>query len=206
MSDRILDLQLNKPFDEQKLFNVLISKAEGGRERRTEKWQYPKRIFTLNFNAKDESDIETLWDFYSDMRGSYDTFLWENPNDSSSTTTDGKGPVTNDVFATGDGIVASFYINNKFQLPTGDCHIIPDSETVQISVGGTGDYSTWGTGDYTLDDTIGEITPTSVLPSGDVLRATYRFYYTVRFKDSNLSKRAFSYKLWNSSLQLMQVI
>lgn len=203
----ITNTDIDTPFDEDYIFNTVLSQSEGGREYRYDLWQYPKRAFAFALSARNASEVETLWEFYRDMRGNYDSFYWENPNESSESATTAHGPVTNNIFATGDGSTAIFYIGSKFLLPTGDCHIIPSSYTIQHSIGGTGDYTNWAeTTNYTISVATGAITPVSTLANTNTLRASYRFYYSVRFKDAKLSKRAFAYKLWNIGMELIQVI
>jgi len=202
MSTEIFDWEVDQPYDESLSYNTVSSSANGGREYRYRKWLYPKRAFNISLKARDRAETNNVYDFYQRRDGAYDTFYFENPNESNS-----DNSVTSDVFATGDGSTANFYIGNKFSLPTGDCVIKPGSYTVQKSIGGTGDYSDWTeTVNYTIDTAIGQITPVSTLDSDDVLRATYRFYYKVRFAKDNLGRTAFAYLLWNYKLTLVQVI
>ena len=202
MSEEIFDWQVDEPYEESIAYNTITSSANGGREYRYQKWLYPKRAFSISLKARDRTEVNNIYDFYQRRDGAYDTFYFENPNESNSSSS-----VTNDVFATGDGSTANFYIGNKFSLPTGDCVIKSGSYTIQKSIGGTGDYSDLtDTIDYTIDSSIGQITPAITLADGDALRATYRFYYKVRFADDNLSRSAFAYLLWNYKLTLVQVI
>ena len=189
-------------YDENINYKTAISNAEGGKEYRYQQWLYPKRDFNLNLRARDKTEINNIYNFYQRHAGSYDTFYFENPNESSSTSS-----ITNDVFATGDGTTANVYIGNKFSLPTGDCVIKEDSYSVQKSTGGTGDYSDWVENTaYTIQTIFGQVIPIGTLPSGDVLRGTYRFYYKVRFTEDKLTRRAFAYLLWNYGVNLTQVI
>ena len=194
--------EVDADYDENINYKTAISSADGGREYRYQQWLYPKRDFSLTLRARDRDEVNNIYNFYQRHAGTYDGFYFENPNESSSTSS-----VTDDVFATGDGSTANFYIGNKFSLPTGDCVIRAGSQTIQRSIGGTGDYSTLiETTDYTIDDSIGQVTPVITLPNNDVLRATYRFYYKVRFSEDNLKRSAFAYLLWNYGIDLIQVI
>ena len=157
----------------------------------------------LSLRARDKSTTDAIWEFYQRHDGDYDSFLFENPNDSSSDT-----PVSNDVFATGDGTETVFYVGNKFSLPTGDCYLLSGTASVEKSIGGTGDYAAQSDGiDYNLTASVGQIAWIGgALDNGDVLRASYRFYYTVRFKESELTRSAFAYLLWDYGLELVQII
>ena len=194
--------EMDADYDENISYKTAISNADGGREYRYQQWLYPKRDFSLTLKARDRTEVNNIYNFYQRHAGSYDDFYFENPNESSSTNS-----VTNDVFATGDGGTANFYIGNKFILPTGDCVIKAGSYTIQRSVGETGDYSDWTENvDYTIDTGMGQVSPIGVLSSGDALRGTYRFYYKVRFAEDNLKRSAFAYLLWNYGVNLIQVI
>ena len=115
--------------------------------------------------------------------------------------------VIDDVFATGDGVGTKFYLGGKFSVPTGDLGVIAGTSTIKKSVGGTGDFlEATESVDYTISESTGEITWIGALPSGDVISADYRFRYRVRFKDSNLTRRAFAFQLWETGLELIQVI
>lgn len=202
MSDEIFGWDVDSPYDEKLVYNNIISQAEGGKEYRYQKWQYPKRIFSVNISARSRTVINNIWNFFQRHAGNYDTFLFEDSNSSSAS-----NPISNDVFATGDGVKANFYIGNKFSLPTGDCHLISGTVTIQKSVGGTGDWTAWSSPtNYTLQESLGEVIPAITLPSGDVLRGTYRFRYRVRFADSSITRKQFAYELWNTGIDLVQEI
>jgi len=203
MSIEVFSYQVDAPYDEEIQYNVAVSNTEGGREYRYQKWLYPKRIFSITLRARNRNDTNNIWNFYQRHTGILDSFLYENPNDSSSS-----DPITEDVFATGDGVETTFYIGNKFNLPTGDCYLLSGTVTIQQSLDGTGDYVTkTDSVDFNLTESIGQVIWIGgALPDDDTLRATYRFYYTVRFKEPRLTRKAFAYQLWDYGLELIQVI
>lgn len=189
------EAQFDSPFDEKALWKTIISPTEGGREYRYQKWRYPKRSWNIIADARNESEINAIWEFYMRMNGAAESFLFENPNDN---------PVTSDVFATGDGVNTVFYLGNKFRLPTGDAYIASGTLDITKSVGGTGSYLPYSS--YSMDYTIGRVLASPAVPSGDVLKADYRFYYRARFQEDELSRRQFATALWSSELKLIQVI
>jgi uncharacterized protein (TIGR02217 family) len=204
MSDAILNdvvpaSTIDSPFEESLSFRTVLSATEGGKEYRYKKWAYPKRKWKIICDARSESEINGIWNFYRAREGAYDTFLFESPNDSSA-----ENPVINDVFATGDGVNTVFYLGNKFSLKSGDCYLLAGSLSVERSVGGTGDYSSFT--DYSSTNSLGSVITNAPLPSGDVMRADYRFMYRVRFSTDIMEKRAFAYKLWSSEVEIVQVI
>lgn len=192
-NDFCSEASFDTPFDEEIAFKTVISPSEGGREYRYSKWQYPKRRWKIQADARNQTEVNNIWNFYRRMRGTYDTFRFENPNDS---------PVENDVFATGDGVGTQFYLGGSFSIPTGDCLLISGSVSVQTGDGTTfANFSAYS-GDYTFN----KIVTNSPLPLNRVMRASYRFRYRGRFANDSLSKRAFAYKLWQSEIEITQVI
>lgn len=130
------------------------------------------------------------------MKGCSDFFSFQNPNEN---------PVLLETVGSGDGAKSVFYLGKNVDFGTGDLTMVPGSETLKRSIGGTGDFLSFAA--YTIDNNFGQVTTTSPLASGDVLRAdTYRFYYKVRFKDDTLTRDALSPELWNVSVSLEEVI
>lgn len=206
MSDEILnaiipDAEFDSPFDEDINFKTVTSPTEGGKEYRYQKWLYPRRSWKILADARNNTEINRLWKFYLQRRGSHDTFLFENPNDSPVYGKTGQY----DVFCTGDGAERHFYLGtHQLVIPTGDVVLVSGSVVLQRSVGGTGDFASFTAFTYTPE--IGKILTNTALPSGDVLRGDYRFMYRARFSNDKLSRRAFAYQLYSSELEIVQVI
>lgn len=204
MSDEILNdiipsVQFDSPFDEDLLYKTALSPTEGGKEYRYQKWQVPKRTWKIIADARTPAESGALWRFYQRRKGAYDTFLFENPNDSPVLEAQGQY----DVFATGDGANRYWYLGrHSMSIPTGECLVVTGTLSVQRSIGGTGDWAAFSS--YTGDLSYGAIV--AVINSGDVLRADYRFRYRARFMNDKLSRRAFAYKLYASELELIQVV
>lgn len=195
MSNEVFNFQPDNPYGEEIDFLTVISESEAGKEQRYQKWLRPRRIFRIVLRAQNQTDNASLWRFYNRKKGSFDSFLFENQNEN---------PVTAEVVGSGDGAKSVFYLGQSVDIGTGDCISVTGSDVLTRSVRGTGDYLSFSA--YTIDPTIGQITTNVPLPSGDVLRANYEFYYRVRFKDDKLSREAFAAKLWNYGLDLQEVI
>ena len=196
MSNEIFNFDVDSPFEEDVRFLTIISEGEGGAEQRYQKWLKPRRTFRIKLEARNESETDDLWRMYIRHKGSFDTFLFQNPNEN---------PVINEIIGSGDGATSVFYFGNSVSLGTGDSILVPDSETIKRSIGGTGDFLSFTA--YTNEDSFGQITTNTVLPSGDVLRAdSYRFYYRVRFREDQLTREAFTANLWRVGLELEEVI
>jgi len=195
MSNEVFNFELDSPWEEQIDFLTLVSESEAGKEQRYQKWLKPRRTWRLKLSSRNATQMSQIWRFYVARKGSYDTFLFQNPNES---------PVTAERFGSGDGVKSVFYLGPSVDIGSGDLILVDNSEAITRSVGGTGDFLSFST--YTMEDSFGQLTTNAPLPSGDVLRANYSFYYRVRFKDDNLSREAFAYQLWNAGVDLLEVI
>lgn len=195
MSNEVFSFTLDSPFDEEIQYLTIVSESEGGKEQRYQKWQKPKRLFRIKLDARSPSDTDDIWRFYTRHKGSFDSFLFQNPNEN---------PVTAETVGSGDGIKSVFYLGGKVDIGSGDCIVTPGSATLTRSVGGTGDYLSFTT--FTIDEPVGQITTNAVLPSGDVLRATYNFRYRVRFKEDSLTRENFASDLWRYGVEIVEVI
>ena len=195
MSNEVFNFTVDTPFEEEIQYRTITSEGESGKEQRYQKWLRPRRSFRVRLNARQLSEATDIWTFYQRHKGSFDTFLFQNPNEN---------PVNNERFGSGDGTKTVFYLGTTVDVGTGDLIVTPSSAVVQRSVGGTGDFLSFST--YTIDENIGQITTNSVLPSGDVLRSTYNFRYRVRFKDDSLTREAFATELWRYGIDLVEVI
>lgn len=195
MSDEEFAYTIDTPYEEEIQHLTLVSESESGKEQRYQKWQRPKRSFRLRLSARQPVETKSIWRFYNRHKGAFDSFLFKNPNEN---------PVTAETLGSGDGAQTVFYFGGSVDIGTGDCIIVPNSEAVTRSVGGTGDYLSFTA--YTLTDNTGRLVTNTSLPSGDVLRSNYEFYYRVRFKDDSLSREAFSADLWNMGIDLIEVV
>lgn len=195
MSSIILNITPDTPYEEEIKYTTLISEGESGKEQRYQKWLKPRRTFKIHLEAQDNAASKTLWDFYQARKGSFDSFLFQNPTEN---------PVSAERFGSGDGSRSVFYVGNSVGIGTGDLILTPSSLVVTRSVGGSGDFLSFSA--YSIVETLGQITTNSPLPSGDVLRGAYNFLYPVRFKDDNLTRENFSTNLYRFGLDLIEVI
>ena len=195
MSNEVFNFTLDTPFSEDIRFLTIVSEGESGKEQRYQKWLRPKRTFRVKLDARQATETDNIWRFYTRHKGSYDTFLFQNPNEN---------PVSAETVGSGDGVKSVFYLGNKVDFETGDLIVVSGSETITRSVGGSGDYLSFSA--YTIDNATGAITTNAVFPSGDVMRAAYNFHYRCRFRDDQLSREAFTGELWNFGLELQEII
>ena len=175
---------VNIPFSESVGHNTLITKYESGKEQRRKKWSVPKRTYSVELKAKTDIVTTQLWNFYNSRSGAFDTFYFQNPNEN---------PVSSEGFGTGNGVSTIFNLVNS-PIPSG---------SFTVTAAGVAKTETT---DYTVNRLTGAITFNSAVASGEALLATYNFVRTVRFADDNLNRELFSYKLYNGTLKLIQVI
>jgi uncharacterized protein (TIGR02217 family) len=73
-------------FDSGIQYKTVVTPFESGKEQRRKKWTAGKRRFTLRFNALSAADVNAILTFFIARCGSYESFTFTNPVDSSSYT------------------------------------------------------------------------------------------------------------------------
>lgn len=81
-SEDFADFVRNYPFDEETLYDVLVSSFEKWYEQRRLRSSENKKVFTLNFYPITLTESNLLLDFYNRCYGIYSTFYFTNPLDS----------------------------------------------------------------------------------------------------------------------------
>ena len=69
-------------YDEEITYQNLVTQFENGTEQRRQKWATPKRKFTLSFVNRTLAEMQVVRAFFVARTGTYDSFLFTNPNDS----------------------------------------------------------------------------------------------------------------------------
>ena len=185
MSVEEFPVSVNIPFREELQFNTLLTKYEDGKEQRRKKWSTPKRTYQIQLRGRTNTVMDQVWSFYNARSGAFDTFYFENPNES---------PVTGEIVGTSNGSTTQFGLDN-FPLPSGGItSLTVGSITYTENI------------NYTLARTTGVIT-FDVAPSGSqTITASYPFCRIVRFSEDNLDRELFNFKLYNGSMGLVQVL
>lgn len=80
MSDFTYDV--DRVVEEEIKYNTLVTQFENGYEQRRRKWANPLRMFKLQCKFRTQTEMENLRDFFTGKYGSYTSFTWTNPNDS----------------------------------------------------------------------------------------------------------------------------
>lgn len=80
MSD--FSYSIDRVVEEEIQYQTLISSFESGYEQRRKRWENPLRRFTLEATNRTQSEMENIRNFFTGKYGSYSSFTWTNPNDS----------------------------------------------------------------------------------------------------------------------------
>lgn len=163
-----------------KFFNR-VQRAASGKELRAANAAYPLWEFGLSYavlRSNSLAELQTLVGFFLNRQGSFDSFLYINPEDSS---------VTDQQIGIGNASNRNFQLVRSFGGFAEPVQNVNGSITVKIN-GST-------TSAYTIDSA-GLITFTTAPASGAVVTWTGSYYYRVRFLDDEAEFENFLYKLW----------
>lgn len=169
-------------------FNTLIHKSVSGKELRASTMAYPTYKFTLKYEFLRQSELQTLMGFFSLMRGSWDNFLFADPNDNS---------VTAQNIGTGNGSSTKFQLTRTYGGFTEP--VMNVNGTAQIYLNGT--LKTAGT-DYTID-AFGMVTFNTAPLNAVAVTWTGSYYFRCRFNADEYNFENFMNQLWTlNSLEL----
>lgn len=174
-------------------FKTIISVHDEGNEQRRAKWDFPRYDITLNYSGLDSSQMQILWNFYTARKGAYEAFYYYAGK------AEGISYAWTSVYvATGDGTSTS--------IPF--CGISPTTVGISIyknaSILSTTTWAMTSTDGVNDEDTLTlKFTPTT----GDVITASFSGYLKcrVRFKEDNMSRSLFEYRLYRSGLELLRL-
>lgn len=169
-----------------------VQQAPSGKETRISRRSSPLMKFELGFEVLRDStnlavsDLKRLIGFYNAMQGSYDTFLYSDPNFNA---------VTAQSYGTGDGTTRAFQVSATYKDSTG----IGWPEVIQ-NFNGTPSFYNNGTlqtvtTQYTLSGT-GVITYVTAPAAGVALTWTGGFYYRCRFLTDSLDLNEILSRWW----------
>ena len=170
-------------------FSTITQRAVSGRELRIANMPYPLWTFTLKYELlrADTTNLELqkLLGFFLARYGSWDSFLFNDVSDNS---------ITDQLFATGDGVTTQFQLLRNygssftFIEPIKNVTAITNIKDNGVTVN-PANYSVGSTGLVTF----------SVAPvSGHSLTCTCTFYYRVRFVSDDSEFTEFMRDLWEN--------
>lgn len=163
-------------------WSTKVQVATSGRELRSAWFSMPKWGIKLTYEilraTTGFTELQTLLGFFNARQGSFDSFLYDNPNDDS---------VTAQMIGTGNGSQAVFSLCRAyggFVEPTMNINVI------------TGIYLNGvPTSAYTVDG-YGNVTFTTAPGSGVAITWSGSFYYRCRFVKDTAEFEEFMYQLW----------
>ncbi|MFZ5658773.1 MAG: DUF2460 domain-containing protein [Pseudomonadota bacterium] len=164
-------------------WSTKVQRAVSGLELRAAFFTYPIWHFKLDYEllrAGAEAELQTLMGFFNLRQGSFDSFLYLDPDDHN---------VSDGHFGTGNGTQTVFQLTRVLggfvepvKAPKGTPQIFKDG-VLQAS-------------GYILSPA-GQVTFSSPPAAGTVLSWTGEFYFRVRFAKDQAEFKQFMHQLWN---------
>lgn len=162
-------------------WDTIVQEAISGKETRVARRQNPRRSFALTYNFLRSSttwtELQTIEGFFNGRQGMYDSFLWNDPEDrSSSAYTIGFGDSTTtsfQMYRNWGGFIEPVTAPNAVSRLTVGSTIITSTQY---------SFTTWGS---TLPGVV--TLSTFAPPTGQALALDYTYYWPVRFTDDNMS-------------------
>lgn len=191
------------------MWSTRVQVAASGREDAQDLWSSPKVRFELPFNFlrthARHYEFQALWGLFMNLRGRFDTFLYEDPADHYA---------HNEQIGVGDGVATSFILRRSY---AGFSEVIANPDVVSIATGPSmwsGDDSTpmWSDDDsapmwsdavdlgpFTVDGSV--ITFATPPPEGAPVIWSGNFYYRCRLISDEQAFSQFMARRWESSIE-----
>lgn len=158
-------------------FDTAVRQTQSQREVRAALQTRSLMEFELTYEFLSQADLQTLMGFYCRMRGSYDTFLFDDPEDDSA---------SNVQIGTGDGANKVFTLQRNLGAAA---RVVDQVNAVTlVTVNGV------STSAYAVTQP-NQITMTTAPAAGAVVRASFTYYWRVRFMDDNYAFEEFMQNL-----------
>ncbi|MFI5230062.1 MAG: DUF2460 domain-containing protein [Gemmatimonadales bacterium] len=175
-------------------WNTKIQRSDGGKELRAQFYSTPLWRWVLAYDLLRGDltlhEFQTLVGFYNARQGSFDSFLYADPNDSS---------VTAELFGFGNGAITTYQLIRSF-AGTAEENVVDLNGTPQIFKNGV-----LQTSGFTIGST-GIVTFTTAPAPGDTLTWTGSYYWRTRFDTDAMEFNNFAFQLWEAkSVALVSV-
>lgn len=180
------------PVDKTPIWSNRIQTGTSGKETRLALWSYPIWQYEVSYNflrSDASAEFQTLLAFYSARQGSYDDWLFNDPDDKTATLA---------AFGTGDGTTTVFQLAS---VANGISEPVKAVNTItQVRKAGV------ATTAYTLDANAGTITFTTAPTAGQALDWTGTYYKRCRFSGDEFNLSKFAALIWETkSLKFQSV-
>lgn len=166
------------------MWKTKIQETVSGKELRAAWMKYPKWKYSLSYEvlrANVAAELQNLVGFFNSRNGSYDSFLYHDPDDNS---------VTNYQFGTGDGSTKDFQLVRAyggFVEPVQNLNGSPSIYKAGVLQATVSDYNLGATGIVSF---------VTAPANGAALTWTGSFYCRVRFAQDKADFNQFLYQLW----------
>ena len=183
-----------KEVDRVPIYSSIVQREASGRELRVNTQtaaRYKYRI-SYDFLRQDYSggdELATLSNFFATMRGSWDSFLFTDPKEST---------YAGAFLGTGDGVTTIFYMRDSSYERIGAANGSP-------AIYKAGALQTITT-HYTQDLATGKITFVTAPTAGQALTWDGSFYRRVRFASDEMSVSRRGARIWQADVELVSVL
>lgn len=186
MSDYLFPTLPGLDWDIQKTpaFSTQISSHVSGREVRVSNYAYPIWTWEMSYEflrAGAEEELQTLMGFFLARSGTFDTFLYADPDEDN--------VLTKVTLGIGDSSQTVWHLSKTFAGFTEPCGYV-DPSSIRVYFGDVEQLSGW-----TFFSPNG-IVFASAPPIDTVVKADYTWYYRVRFGDDSQTYSQFMFELW----------
>lgn len=170
------------------MFRTKIQSSVSGKELRSSFMAYPLWKYRLSYavlrSAAEYAELQNLLGFFLSRRGSFDSFLYTDPDDNS---------VTDQSFGTGDATTASFQLVRTlggFAEPVQNLNGAPTLKVAGVTKTAGTHYNIGSTG-------IVVFTAGNIPTAGQALTWTGSYYIRVRFLQDESEFNQFLYQLFD---------
>lgn len=182
------------------IWSSQIQDALSGAQTALSFWSYPKWAWKISFSylpsTATQQDMQTLAGFFNIMQGRFDSFLYQDADDSA---------IVGQALGTGDGTTLTYQLVRAFGgfiEPILAPHTVSKVYVDGIDQVGHWTVSNWGTATPGLITFAGGHAPTA----GKAVTADFSFYFPVRFDSDQISFTNFMSKMWsNSSIKFTSI-
>ncbi|NTV01937.1 MAG: DUF2460 domain-containing protein [Chlorobiaceae bacterium] len=179
-------------------FSTQISPHVSGREVRASNYAYPIWTWELSYEflrAGAEAELQTLMGFFLARSGSFDTFLYDDPDENNA--------LTGVVMGTGDNTQTKWSFYKTYAGFTEPCGYV-DQSTIRVYFNsGSGPQLQLTGWTFTSPNQISFSIP---VPLGTTIIADYTWYYRVRFGEDAQSYAQFMFQLWELNKVTLQSV
>ena len=164
------------------IWSTKIQKTSSGKEMRSSYFSYPLYQFSLAYEVlreTGEAELQSILGLFNKVQGSFDTFLYTDPNDNA---------VTAQQFGVGDGVTTKFQLVRTYAGYVEPVKAINGTPLVYKNGVATTLFTISG----------GYITFATAPTSGQILTWTGNFYFVCRFLQDSIEFNQFLNNLWNA--------